>query len=203
MISEINRNGYEVNDYYFKDFSKLNKDEIMMVWEWRNSPQVRKWMYNQNQIDYNEHVGFVKSLANRDDKYYWLVYKDKNPIGVYDITNINREQDTAENGLYMNPSSQYIGSGFDFVKACFYMFFGVMEIERAVGGAAADNKNILYIDQFLGFEFSKSYIKIIDGKPFEFLYSENLTRNKFLDIYNGNSSEKDFIKWYRNQKKKK
>ena len=54
MISKINRNGYVVNDYYFKDFSNLNEEEIVMVWEWRNSTQVRKWMYNQNQIDYNE-----------------------------------------------------------------------------------------------------------------------------------------------------
>lgn len=202
MISNINRNGYVVNDFFFKDFTKLDEKEVRMVLEWRNSPQVRKWMYNQEIISFEDHSNFVKSLSSREDKLYWLVYKDDEPVGVYDITNINREQDQAENGLYMNPAPKFTGSGFEFVRACFFMFFGIMKIGRAVGGAAANNKNIIFIDQFFGFEFTKSYTEIVNGQPFEFLYSDNLTKKRFLDIYESGSTEKDFIKWYRNQKKK-
>lgn len=192
---------YESHGYSFRNFVILDSKEKNIVFEWRNSENVRKWMYNQNIIEYNDHIRFLESLASRDDCYYWLVYKDKKPVGVYDVTNIDRVNNTAENGLYLDPNSQDSGSGFDFVKECFFFFFGVLNVERAVGGAVASNKDIIYLDQYFGFEFNSKRVERIGNESVEFWYSDNLTKDIFLEKYN-NSSLKDFIRWYRINKKK-
>lgn len=201
MIKVDKNKVYESHGYSYRNFVVLDSIEKNLVFEWRNSENVRKWMYNQNVIEYNDHIRFLESLDSRDDCYYWLVYKDNKPVGVYDVTNIDRVNNTAENGLYLDPISQDSGTGFDFVKECFFFFFGVLDLERAVGGAVASNKNIIYLDQYFGFEFTSKRVERIGNESVEFWYSDNLTKDIFLDRYR-NSSQKDFIRWYRINKKK-
>ena len=203
MVETIDRNGYRIKEFLFKDFTKLSLDEIKMVHNWRNSPEVRRWMYNREDISYESHLSFIEGLKNRDDCYYWLVYRMDQPFGVYDIRRIDRIKDEAENGLYLNPELKSSGFGYDFVKECFFLFFGILNINRLFGAAAADNKNALYIDSFLGFDFNKTIFETIDGHEIEFLYSDSLTKEKFMAIYYGNSTQEDFINWYRKQKRKR
>ena len=121
----IDRNKiYESHGYKFKNFVLLSLEEKQMVLEWRNTPSVRKWMYNSESIELKDHLSFIENLSQREDKYYWLVTSPSgNYIGVFDITSVDKEKDEAEMGYYLNPSPEYMGEGLAFVKECHYFYF--------------------------------------------------------------------------------
>ena len=85
-----------------KDFTQLSYEEAIKILQWRNSPQIAKWMYNKN-ISKEEHFNFLKKLQNDNTKKYFLV----DDIGVIDFTNITKT--TANIGLYKNPSKKKVG----------------------------------------------------------------------------------------------
>ena len=51
-------NTIEVGLYSYKNFVTLNKRQIDSVWEWRNHPDIRKYMYNSDIISYENHLRF-------------------------------------------------------------------------------------------------------------------------------------------------
>ena len=57
------------------NFIDLKLEEKEMILKWRNHPDIRKWMYNQDEIKFEEHLNFIDSLKLRKDKLYFLVKK--------------------------------------------------------------------------------------------------------------------------------
>ena len=85
------------------NFTELTLEEKEMVLIWRNSSEIRKWMYSQEEIELNDHLNFIESLKSRKDKLYFLVKKDKEYIGVIDFTEII-EEESLHMGIYTNPN---------------------------------------------------------------------------------------------------
>ena len=85
------------------NFTELTLEQKEMVLIWRNSSEIRKWMYNQEEIELNDHLNFIESLKSRKDKLYFLVKKDKEYIGVIDFTEII-EEESLHMGIYTNPN---------------------------------------------------------------------------------------------------
>ena len=44
------------------NFIDLELEEKEMILKWRNHPEIRKWMYNQDEIKLEEHLSFIESL---------------------------------------------------------------------------------------------------------------------------------------------
>ena len=59
------------------NFIDLKLEEKEMILKWRNHPDIRKWMYNQDEIKFEEHLNFIDSLKLRKDKLYFLVKKEE------------------------------------------------------------------------------------------------------------------------------
>ena len=85
------------------NFTELTLEQKEMVLIWRNSSEIRKWMYSQEEIELNDHLNFIESLKSRKDKLYFLVKKDKEYIGVIDFTEII-EEESLHIGIYTNPN---------------------------------------------------------------------------------------------------
>ena len=85
------------------NFTELTLEQKEMVLIWRNSSEIRKWMYSQEEIELNDHLNFIESLKSRKDKLYFLVKKDKEYIGVIDFTEII-EEESLHMGIYTNPN---------------------------------------------------------------------------------------------------
>jgi len=93
-----------------KNFTKLSKKEIKIVFQMRNDTRIRQWMYNTKPISFKEHISYIKSLKKRDDRVYFLLQKKKVPLGVVDLTNISKKEREAELGIYANPQLQGQGT---------------------------------------------------------------------------------------------
>ena len=85
------------------NFIDLKPEEKEMILKWRNYPEIRKWMYNQNEIKLEEHLNFIESLKSRKDKLYFLVKKEEEFIGVIDFTQLV-EKKSVHMAIYSNPN---------------------------------------------------------------------------------------------------
>ncbi len=100
-----------VDEYKFTNFVNLSDDEIEMIRKWRNSDNVRKWMYNDHIIYEEEHKKIINSLKGSEDKIYWLVKKGDLAIGVLYFINISWKHKRAYFGIYANPGKKIPGAG--------------------------------------------------------------------------------------------
>ncbi len=92
------------------NFSDLSPDEKKMVLQWRNHPDIRKWMFTRDEITLKEHLQYIDSLKKREDRLYFLVKKDDKAVGVIDFTNIDIKNKTAEFGIYAKPGLRGVGN---------------------------------------------------------------------------------------------
>ncbi|RUM45338.1 MAG: UDP-4-amino-4,6-dideoxy-N-acetyl-beta-L-altrosamine N-acetyltransferase [Hydrogenimonas sp.] len=99
------------NDINLINFIDTSLEEKKMILEWRNHPNIRKWMYNQKIIDLSSHLAFIDSLRYSQDKLYFLVKKAEQYIGVIDFTKIDHNNKSAYFGLYANPYCKLAGIG--------------------------------------------------------------------------------------------
>ena len=67
------------------NFIDMSLEEKKMVLEWRNHEEIRKWMYNQDEISLDEHLKFIQNLEFNPFKQYLIVKKGNEFIGVIDF----------------------------------------------------------------------------------------------------------------------
>jgi UDP-4-amino-4,6-dideoxy-N-acetyl-beta-L-altrosamine N-acetyltransferase len=84
------------------NFTNLTKNEKELVLSWRNTTSIQNWMCNKKEISKDEHFDFIESLKKTSDKFYFLVKKDREYLGV---VGLNGEY----LGVYANPSKKKVG----------------------------------------------------------------------------------------------
>jgi UDP-4-amino-4,6-dideoxy-N-acetyl-beta-L-altrosamine N-acetyltransferase len=117
-----------------KNFIDLDYDESMQILNWRNNPNISKWMRNKH-INKDEHLKFIKKLKTDPTKLYFLV----DDIGVIDFTNITKTK--VEIGIYKNPEKQNVGDrlmqnildyGFDVLQLKKLILYVYEENQKAI-----------------------------------------------------------------------
>lgn len=93
-----------------KNFVLLTREEALMVLAWRNHPQIANFMFRKTAISEKEHFSFIESLKETKTRFYYLVFKEKKPIGVIYFTNIYWAKREGELGLYKNPELRGVGT---------------------------------------------------------------------------------------------
>ena len=56
-----------------------------MILNLRNNKNIKKWMYNQDEISLDEHLKFIQNLEFNPFKQYLIVKKGNEFIGVIDF----------------------------------------------------------------------------------------------------------------------
>lgn len=189
---------YRVSDYTFTNFINLDEDMIKQVWQWRNAPEIRAYMYNKEIIPLENHLRFVQSLSDRDDVAYWLVRKGEEPIGVTNLTDINIEESSAELGYYMLPSKLNSGLGLEFAYNNFLFVFDTeIQCNFLHGAINRSNINALVLDSYLGCEIQIEQLREPDKEFISFFAS----KDKFLAEAEGKNNMRAFISYVRAHRK--
>ncbi len=81
----------------FQDLSLEEKKEVL---NWRNHPEIRKWMLDKNKISLKNHLNFIENL--KEDKIYLKV----EDLGVINFKILGQK---AELGLHKNPEKNKVG----------------------------------------------------------------------------------------------
>ncbi|EAJ2879878.1 UDP-4-amino-4,6-dideoxy-N-acetyl-beta-L-altrosamine N-acetyltransferase [Campylobacter coli] len=152
---------------YLKDFTDLDKKEILLVWQWRNDEKISQFMKTKH-IDFQEHLNFIIALKKDQTKKYFLVFKDDKAIGVIDFINIT--QDSCEFGLYAKPNLKGVGQ--ILMQEIKKYAFEILKIKELKACAFKQNKKAL--DLYL----KNGFFTISENNDFFFL-SSTLPQNLF------------------------
>lgn len=152
---------------YLKDFTHLDKKEILLVWQWRNDEKISQFMKTKY-IDFQEHLNFIITLKKDQTKKYFLVFKDNEAIGVIDFINIM--QDSCEFGLYAKPNLKGVGQ--ILMQEIKKYAFKILKIKELKACAFKQNKKAL--DLYL-----KSGFFVTSKNDDFFFLSSTLPQNLF------------------------
>jgi len=112
------------------DFVDLSLKEKVMILEWRNNGEIKKWMYTTDDIMLESHLNFIENLLNFMNKQYMVVKKDDKYIGVVDFYNINKSTKECEYGLYANPFEKIAGVGRILEETCIKYAFEFLKLTK-------------------------------------------------------------------------
>lgn len=189
---------YRVSDYTFTNFINLDEDLIKQVWQWRNAPEIREYMYNKEIIPLENHLRFVQSLRDREDVAYWLVRKGEEPIGVTNLTDINIEESSAELGYYMLPSKLNSGLGLEFAyNNLLFVFNTEIQCNSLHGAIHRSNTNALVLDSYLGCKIQTEQLR----EPNKEFIPFSASKDKFLAEAEGKNDMRTFISYVRAHRK--
>jgi len=130
------------------NFTELTNDEKLMVLEWRNHPEVRRWMFTQEPIEKENHLSYIDSLKIRKDRIYFLVKKEGDPIGVIDFTAIDLKKEQADIGLYANLNIKGVGS--DLMHTIIEYGFEQLNLKRLISEVYEENTKAIALYECFG-----------------------------------------------------
>ncbi len=81
----------------FQDLSLEEKKEVL---NWRNHPEIKKWMFDKNEISLKNHLKFIENIPKNK------IYLKAGDLGVINFKILN---DKVELGLHKNPSKNRVG----------------------------------------------------------------------------------------------
>ena len=90
-----------MNDFYLQPVNFNDLKEILL---WRNDESIRKNMFNQHIISWQEHVTWFNNLQKDKNKKHFIVYLGNNKIGVV-YFNLDKKNKNCFWGLYAKPKS--------------------------------------------------------------------------------------------------
>lgn len=157
------------NNIYFKDILDSSLKEQIEIREWRNLPEVRRYMYNTQIISLEEHLKWINSLKNNNSikVYYSIMNNEK--IGVNILR--KKSEDIYEWGLYLNNKVEK-GKGIGkIVGEKFLEFvFQTLKINTLEYEVLEGNIPSLRLALKLGLKKYKEEIKQIEEKDKKVLY---------------------------------
>lgn len=142
---------FELENYGVK-LKRLTHDKIEMVRQWRNDPKISKYMRFREYITPEMQEKWFANLDPLKDFYFLIEYKGYE-IGVIDMKDIDYENRTGENGIYIYDDSVLCTdvSYRAFLLMCDYMF-NVVGLHSTYGHVLNDNSKSIRFCIYLGCE---------------------------------------------------
>ncbi|MCI6213158.1 hypothetical protein [Bacteroides heparinolyticus] len=141
---------YHFGRYSYVNFCMLNQEQLTEILKKRNHPDIRKCMNNTEPISLDDHLNFCSTLFNRDDKYYWLITKDENPVGVLNIIDVDHQKEIGEPGFYLFPEVMGRGESIFFLSNYKTFLLQVIGFKGLIGHNYYDNMPALVFTMFFG-----------------------------------------------------
>ncbi len=140
-------------DIEFKNILEVDESLQMMVREWRNSADVKKYMYSDHDISVEEHIKWLDSLKNSEKNLAFVVFIDNNPIGIVSIVNINKTHKTSDWGFYIYDTSlRGKGIGTSVLEKLINYAFNSLNIDKLNCEAIITNIQVHKLYQKVGFK---------------------------------------------------
>ncbi|MBD3807229.1 MAG: UDP-4-amino-4,6-dideoxy-N-acetyl-beta-L-altrosamine N-acetyltransferase [Epsilonproteobacteria bacterium] len=140
-----------MKDIILTNFRDLSFDEKIMVLGWRNHPNIKKWMYTQEDISLENHLKFIDSLKSNKDKLYFLLKESGEYIGVIDFYNF--KDNSCDIGLYQNPNLK--GRGQNIMNTICKYAFGCLKLKSIFAEVILSNAKAYDLYHQFGFKIVK------------------------------------------------
>lgn len=149
----------------------LAEEDIELVREWRNSPEVSQYMYTEDTITREQQENWFRKIQQEETSKYWMIKYDNKKLGVANLADIDRRNSKCFWGFYLGDSSirgQGIGAKIEF-NVLNYVF-EELKLNKLCGEVFSFNEKVVSMHEKFGFRregYLRSHIK---------------KGNKFLDV---------------------
>ncbi len=128
----------------------MQAGDLAQVLTWRNHLDVRRYMYTQHEINFDEHSQWF-ARASQDSNRHLLIFEiDSTPMGFINIHRI-AAGGIADWGFYASPQAPK-GTGKALGQAVLNYAFGEMRLHKLCGQALAYNDRSIKFHKSLGFK---------------------------------------------------
>jgi len=124
-----------MNNIKLINFTQLSQHEKKMVLEWRNSQEIREWMFTPKKISLSNHLNFIESLKSQTDRLYFVVKESENYLGVISFNEITAQ--SCSLGIYKNPLLFSVGE--TLIKSICKYGFKILSVKAIYAQVFADN----------------------------------------------------------------
>lgn len=119
---------------------------------WRNSPDVRAYMYTDHVISEAEHARWFAGIEDDPGRQYWIISMDEAPVGLANLYDIDRRNQRCAWAYYLaDPSTRGLGVG-SFVEywVLEYVFEG-LKFAKLWCEVLASNEPVWKLHETFGF----------------------------------------------------
>lgn len=125
------------------------ESDLEQVLEWRNHPDIRRYMYTQHEITLAEHTNWYQK-ANNDSDHHLLVFELNNVATGFVNINKSAYGNVADWGFYVAPDSEK-GTGRKLGTTALNYAFESLDLHKVCGQALAYNTPSVKFHTSLGF----------------------------------------------------
>ncbi len=148
----------EVELINYVDLDTHDRDLILKM---RNHPNVKKWMYTQDNISKINHIDFIKGLEGDVERDYFLVKCKEQVVGSINFTSVG-VQNSVEFGIYVNPFEIVKNLGRILEESACYYAFDKLHVSKITLEVLENNDRA--VNFYTNNGYIKKYTKMIKGK---------------------------------------
>ena len=134
----------------------LTKNDLNMVLNWRNAPDVRINMYTSHEITLEEHLLWFEKMIVDISKAYFIVKLNDEPIGVVGFYNINQTSKIADWAFYASNNAPR-GSGALMEYIALDYAFSVLNLYKLKCEVLGFNNSVIKLHTKFGFQIEGTH----------------------------------------------
>ncbi|MDP2167685.1 MAG: UDP-2,4-diacetamido-2,4,6-trideoxy-beta-L-altropyranose hydrolase [Thermodesulfovibrionales bacterium] len=118
------RRDFDFGPVRFVNFINLTPEEKEAVLGWRNSDEIRKWMFTSHIISKKEHLRFIEGLREDGRNFYWMAKVGGKASGVGSFQKVDAETRSGHLGIY----SVERGAGRTIMQRLLCLWFDILKM---------------------------------------------------------------------------
>src|SRR5690554_5382937 len=106
---------------------RLTEEDSCYVVNWRNDPEIRKWMFNQQELTIENHLKWFRSV-DFEKRLDYVICDLKNDVPIGTVNFVDIAQKSAEAGKMLG-NKDYWGGGYAKEAFLLWLRFGFVRLE--------------------------------------------------------------------------
>jgi len=158
----------------------MEQADLDLVLTWRNQKRIRQAMYTDHIISREEHYAWFERVSGQDESLHFVFEYEGKPIGVANVTDINRAANRCVWGFYIGAEDVPRGVGSAMGFFTLEHLFETLGFHKVIGEALAENEASIRYHLRLGF--------VQEGRFVEHV----IKKGRFVDVISFAVLERDW-----------
>ncbi len=136
----------------------LAEEHLEIVRNWRNSPEVSRYMYTDYVISEEQQKSWFQKVKNQDMSKYWIIKYGSKFLGVASLSGIDRTLQSCYWAFYLGDSSvRGVGVGAKVEFLVMEYVFEVLKLNKLRCEVFVFNENVIKMHEKFGFRREAYY----------------------------------------------
>jgi UDP-4-amino-4,6-dideoxy-N-acetyl-beta-L-altrosamine N-acetyltransferase len=146
----------------------VQKADSDRLFEWRNLPDVRQFMFNDDPIQRDDHDGWMQRSLVDPTRRDWIIEFQTEPVGLISLTDIDEHQQRCSWGFYVAAASlRGRGLGSNAWYQALQVAFDGLGMEKVCSEVLSTNQSVVVMHERFGFRreaYHRSHVYRAGGR---------------------------------------